>query len=49
MRTILVPHSNIPPEQFGHTEGEPDAVAHRLGDVLGIVHEWNDAPAASQW
>jgi putative hydrolase of the HAD superfamily len=49
MRTILVPHSNIPPEQFGHTEGEPDAVAHRLGDVLGIVREWNDVPAASQW
>jgi putative hydrolase of the HAD superfamily len=48
MRTILVPHSNIPPDQIGHTEGDPDAVAHRLGDVLAIVREWNGAPAASR-
>ncbi|HEY8301385.1 MAG TPA: HAD family hydrolase [Jatrophihabitans sp.] len=42
MRTILVPHSTIPSDQIGHTEGDPDAVAHRLADVLGIVTEWNE-------
>lgn len=46
MRTILVPHSNIPPEQIGHTEGDPDAVAHRLGDVLDIVVAWNESAGA---
>jgi putative hydrolase of the HAD superfamily len=30
MRAIHIPHSNIPAEQVGHTEGEPDAVVHRL-------------------
>ena len=40
MRTIHVPHSEIPVEQLGHTEGEPDAVAHRLRDVLDIVAGW---------
>lgn len=45
MRTILVPHSNIPAEQIGHTVGDPDAVAHRLGDVLDIVVAWNESVA----
>lgn len=40
LRAIHVPHSQIPPEQVGHTEGEPDAVAHRLADVLEIVRTW---------
>jgi putative hydrolase of the HAD superfamily len=40
MRAIHVPHSTIPASQVGHTEGEPDAVAHRLADVLGIVAGW---------
>ncbi|MGH3369699.1 MAG: HAD family hydrolase [Nocardioidaceae bacterium] len=40
MRTILVPHSEIPAEQLGHSVGEPDAVAHRLGDVRDIVARW---------
>lgn len=40
MHTIHVPHSNIPAEQVGHTQGVPDAVAHRLADVAGIVGEW---------
>ena len=30
LRAIHIPHSRIPVEQVGHTEGEPDAVAHRL-------------------
>jgi putative hydrolase of the HAD superfamily len=40
MRTILVPHSKIPRDQIGHTEGDPDAIAHRLADVLSIVSGW---------
>jgi len=40
MRAIHVPHSVIPPEQVGHTEGEPDAVVHRLGEVLEVVRRW---------
>ena len=40
MRTILVPHSDIPLEQTGHTEGTPDAVAHRLSEVYDIVSAW---------
>ena len=40
MRTILVPHSDIPVEQFGHSDGEPDAIAHRLSEVYDIVSAW---------
>jgi putative hydrolase of the HAD superfamily len=46
MRTILVPHSDIPTDQIGHTEGEPDAVARRLGDVLRIVSGWSHVASA---
>jgi len=40
MRTILVPHSEIPSEQFGHSVGEPDAVVERLSDVHAVVRSW---------
>lgn len=40
MRAIHVPHSTIPAEQVGHTEGVPDAVAERLADVRTIVERW---------
>lgn len=40
MRTIYVPHSEIPVEQIGHTEGRPDATITRLGDILGVVEGW---------
>jgi putative hydrolase of the HAD superfamily len=40
MRTILVPHSDIPPEQVGHALGEPDAVVHRLAEVHDVVRRW---------
>jgi putative hydrolase of the HAD superfamily len=43
MRTILVPHSDIPPEQVGHSVGEPDAVVHRLAEVLEVVRSWRSA------
>jgi putative hydrolase of the HAD superfamily len=41
MRTILVPHSDIPEGQFGHSKGEPDAIAHRLSDVYDIISAWS--------
>ncbi len=40
LRTIWIPHSTIPPEQTGHSEGEPDAVAHSLSEIAGIVASW---------
>ena len=40
MRAIHIPHSTIPTSQVGHTEGEPDAVAHRLPEIHGIVSAW---------
>lgn len=40
MRAIHIPHSRIPAEQVGHTEGEPDAVAHRLAEIHKIVDDW---------
>ncbi|QDH11021.1 HAD family hydrolase [Nocardioides dongxiaopingii] len=40
LRAIHVPHSTIPASQVGHTEGVPDAVAHRIADVLDIVAGW---------
>ena len=40
MRAIHVPHSNIPAEQVGHTEGEPDAVVHRLAEIGDVIAEW---------
>lgn len=40
MRAIHVPHSTIPAEQVGHTEGEPDAVAHRLADIPNLLAPW---------
>ncbi len=40
MRAVLIPHSDIPDSQRGHTEGEPDAVIDRLADLLPIVDGW---------
>lgn len=41
MRAVLVPHSDIPVDQRGHVEGEPDAVVQRLADLLEIVDAWH--------
>ena len=43
MRTIHVPHSDIPAWQVGHTVGEPDAVTERLAHVYDIVASWRAA------
>jgi putative hydrolase of the HAD superfamily len=40
MRAVLVPHSDIPREQVGHSEGIPDAVVQRLRDIPEIVRSW---------
>ncbi|MEP9364527.1 HAD family hydrolase [Nocardioides sp. CN2-186] len=40
LRAIHIPLSSIPTNQVGHTEGEPDAVAHRLSEIPGIVRTW---------
>lgn len=40
MRAIHVPHSAIPAEQVGHTEGDPDAVAERLADIPALIAPW---------
>ncbi len=45
MRTIHVPHSDIPPEQLGHSEGEPDAVTHELAQVYDVVSAWRSGAA----
>ena len=36
-KAIHIPHSDIPVEQVGHSEGEPDAVAHELTDIPGLL------------
>jgi putative hydrolase of the HAD superfamily len=41
LRAIHIPLSRIPAEQVGHTEGDPDAVAHRLCEVGDIVAGWS--------
>ena len=43
MRTILIPHSTPPAHQVVDTQVEPDAVAHRLGEVYPIVMGWRSA------
>jgi putative hydrolase of the HAD superfamily len=40
MRTIYLPHSEIPPEQVGHTVGEPDATVQSLADVPAVISAW---------
>lgn len=41
MRTIHIPHSDIPVEQLGHAEGQPDAIVHRLSEIYGVVRSWS--------
>lgn len=40
MRPVLLPHSEIPEVQRGHTVGEPDAVITRLGELVALVDAW---------
>ncbi len=43
LRTIYIPHSDIPPEQVGHTEGRPDAVVRSLSEIPHVVAQWASA------
>jgi putative hydrolase of the HAD superfamily len=43
MRTVHVPHSDIPASQLGHHVGEPDAVVDRLAHVYDVVSSWRTA------
>ena len=40
LRSIHIPLSNIPRQQVGHSEGEPDAVVHALSEIATVVAEW---------
>jgi putative hydrolase of the HAD superfamily len=40
LRAIHVPHSVIPAEQKGHSEGVPDAVVASIGDVADVIAGW---------
>ena len=40
LRAVLIPHSDIPADQQVPVDVEPDAVAHRLLDLLDIVDGW---------
>jgi putative hydrolase of the HAD superfamily len=40
LRAIHIPHSVIPAEQIGHTEGRPDGVAHRLSEIPDLLTPW---------
>jgi putative hydrolase of the HAD superfamily len=41
LRAIHIPLSTIPADQVGHTEGEPDAVVHRLAEIGTLVRAWS--------
>ncbi|WP_109473467.1 HAD family hydrolase [Ornithinimicrobium cavernae] len=41
MRAVWVPHSDIPAEQRVEVDTRPDAVAHSLAEIAGIVRGWN--------
>ena len=45
MRAAHVPHSAIPGEQIGHTEGTPDATIQRLAELPDLITTWNEAAA----
>jgi putative hydrolase of the HAD superfamily len=40
LRAVLLPHSAIPDHQRGPVDGEPDAVVHRLAELLPLVDRW---------
>jgi FMN phosphatase YigB (HAD superfamily) len=44
MRTIFVPHSEIPDDEQLAVEAAPDAVVQRLAEVLDVVDGWVGSP-----
>jgi putative hydrolase of the HAD superfamily len=45
MRTVHIPHSDIPVWQQTGVEGRPDAVIVRLAELVGVVDGWLNEPA----
>jgi putative hydrolase of the HAD superfamily len=41
MRAAHIPHSAIPTNQIGHTEGVPDATVRRLSELPALIDTWN--------
>jgi putative hydrolase of the HAD superfamily len=41
LRAVLVPHSDIPASQQVPVDVRPDAVVHRLADLLTVVDGWS--------
>jgi putative hydrolase of the HAD superfamily len=41
MRAVLVPHSDIPADQQVPVDVVPDAVVHRLADLLDVLDAWS--------
>jgi putative hydrolase of the HAD superfamily len=39
MRAVWVPHSEIPADQLGHSEGRPDAVVQSLRDIPEVISQ----------
>ncbi len=49
MRTMHVPHSEIPERQRGNVDGIPDAVVHRLSEVLDVIDRWREEEPVDAW
>ncbi|MFF0269901.1 HAD family hydrolase [Kribbella sp. NPDC004536] len=45
MRAAHVPHSVIPADQVGHTDGTPDVTVQRLSELPGLLDRWNQVVA----
>ncbi|MDX2971567.1 HAD family hydrolase [Kribbella solani] len=45
MRAAHLPHSAIPLEQIGHTEGTPEATIQRLAELPALIDTWNNRAA----
>ena len=48
MRTVFVPHRDIPQVQRGHTDGDPDAVVTSLAQLVGVIDGWLGSAGAGQ-
>ena len=40
MRAILIPHSDLPDNQRVAVDAIPDAIAHQLSEIAGIISSW---------
>lgn len=40
MRSVFIPHSDIPAQQKTGVEGTPDAVVHTLSELVPVIDSW---------